>query len=146
MWEKEEDRKHDSFRAFEEILQLAQQHDVDMLLLGGDLFHDNKPSRTTINRTIELMNKYCLGDRPVQIQVLNSNQADIFVNGWVCVVSSRGLLGAQLPCAGQHRQYSSQYCSNQPQVQSCSWAATGRVDGHPPPDPTTACASPSAYS
>lgn len=84
MWEKEEDRKHDSFRAFEEILQLAQ-HDVDMLLLGGDLFHDNKPSRTTINRTIELMNKYCLGDRPVQIQVLNSNQADIFVNGWVGV-------------------------------------------------------------
>ena len=81
VWEKDEDRKHDSFRAFEEILQMAQEHDVDMLLLGGDLFHDNKPSRTTINRTIELMSKYCLGDRPVQIRVLNSNQADIFVNG-----------------------------------------------------------------
>lgn len=81
VWEKEEDRKHDSFKAFEEILQLAQQHDVDMLLLGGDLFHDNKPSRTTITRTVELLNKYCLGDRPVQIRVLNSNQAEIFVNG-----------------------------------------------------------------
>lgn len=81
VWEKEEDRKHDSFRAFEEVLQLAKEHDVDLLLLGGDLFHDNKPSRTTVNRAIELLNKYCLGDRPVQIQVLNSNQADIFVNG-----------------------------------------------------------------
>jgi double-strand break repair protein MRE11 len=81
VWEKEEDRRDDSFRAFEEILQLAKQQNVDMLLLGGDLFHDNKPSRTTINRTIQLMNKYCLGDTPVQIQVLNSNQAEIFVEG-----------------------------------------------------------------
>ena len=81
MWEKEEDRRDDSFRAFEEVLQLAVVQDVDMVLLGGDLFHDNKPSRTTINRTIQLLHKYCLGDRPVQIRVLNSNQSEIFVEG-----------------------------------------------------------------
>jgi double-strand break repair protein MRE11 len=52
VWEKDEDRKQDSFRSFEEILQLAVENDVDMLLLGGDLFHDNKPSRSTVIRTL----------------------------------------------------------------------------------------------
>lgn len=80
VWEKDEDRKHDSFRAFEEVLQLAVEKDADMLLLGGDLFHDNKPSRTTVIRTIELLNRYCLGDRPVSLELL-SNQADNFVAG-----------------------------------------------------------------
>lgn len=80
VWEKDEDRKHDSFRAFEEVLQLAVEKDVDMLLLGGDLFHDNKPSRSTVIRTIELLNKYCLGEKPVQFQVL-SDQKQNFVSG-----------------------------------------------------------------
>jgi double-strand break repair protein MRE11 len=52
-----------------------------MLLLGGDLFHDNKPSRGTIIRTIELLSRYCLGDKPVTFKVLNANQADVFVSG-----------------------------------------------------------------
>ena len=30
------------------MLQIAIHQNVDLLLLGGDLFHDNKPSRTTI--------------------------------------------------------------------------------------------------
>jgi double-strand break repair protein MRE11 len=38
-------RKHDSFVAFEEILRYAHERKVDALLLGGDLFHENKPSR-----------------------------------------------------------------------------------------------------
>lgn len=39
----------DSFAAFEEILGLARQHKVDMVLLSGDLFHENKPSRNTMH-------------------------------------------------------------------------------------------------
>jgi double-strand break repair protein MRE11 len=80
VWEKDEVRKDDSFNAFEEVLQLAQAHDVDLLLLGGDLFHDNKPSRPTVIRAIELLHKYCLGDRPVAFQVV-SNQQENFVSG-----------------------------------------------------------------
>eukprot|EP00878_Enallax_costatus_P038248 GHUV01043428.1.p1 GENE.GHUV01043428.1~~GHUV01043428.1.p1 ORF type:complete len:122 (+),score=33.77 GHUV01043428.1:462-827(+) len=53
-----------------------------MLLLGGDLFHDNKPSRTTVVKAIELLNKYCLGERPVRFQVL-SDQKQNFVSGVV---------------------------------------------------------------
>jgi double-strand break repair protein MRE11 len=82
VWEKDEERKHDSFRSFEEVLRLALEHDVDLLLLGGDLFHDNKPSRATIVRTVELLSRYCLGDRPVRFRVL-SDQAANFVAGCV---------------------------------------------------------------
>ncbi|KPA36004.1 double-strand break repair protein mre11, partial [Fusarium langsethiae] len=37
-------RKDDSWRTFDEVLNLARTEDVDMVLLAGDLFHDNKPS------------------------------------------------------------------------------------------------------
>ena len=42
-------RGQDSFAALEEVLSLARQHKVDMVLLSGDLFHDNKPSRKTLH-------------------------------------------------------------------------------------------------
>ena len=42
-------RGRDSFAAFEEVLSLARMHGVDMVLLSGDLFHDNKPSRKTLH-------------------------------------------------------------------------------------------------
>jgi double-strand break repair protein MRE11 len=51
-----------------------------MLLLGGDLFHDNKPSRSTVIRAVELLNKYCMGDRPIQFRVI-SDQKQNFVSG-----------------------------------------------------------------
>ena len=50
VWERDEIRKDDSFEAFEEILHLAEEQDVDLILLGGDLFHDNNPSRGTVVR------------------------------------------------------------------------------------------------
>lgn len=72
--EKDPVRGEDSFVTFEEILQNAQQLKVDMVLLGGDLFHDNKPSRKSLFRCIELLRRYCMGDNPVKIQIL-SDQA-----------------------------------------------------------------------
>ena len=65
MWEKDEIRKNDSFAAFEEVLELAASLGVDALLLGGDLFHDNKPSRNTVVRAVDLISKYALNDRPI---------------------------------------------------------------------------------
>ena len=52
---------------------------VDFVLLGGDLFHENKPSRATLVRTIEILRKYCMNDRPVQFQVV-SDQTINFPN------------------------------------------------------------------
>jgi len=53
----------DSFDTFEEILQLALEHDVDFVLLGGDLFHENKPRPEVLRKTTELLRKYCLGSK-----------------------------------------------------------------------------------
>ena len=80
VWEKDEIRKDDSFVTFEEILQYAQEQAVDLVLLGGDLFHDNKPSRSTIVRAIDILTRYTLSDKPVKFQVL-SNQSENFVSG-----------------------------------------------------------------
>ncbi|KXZ44363.1 hypothetical protein GPECTOR_69g456 [Gonium pectorale] len=82
VWEKDETRRDDSFRAFEEVLQLAVERRVDFVLLGGDLFHENKPSRATLVKAIGLFTKYCLNDRPVRFRVL-SDQAANFVAGQV---------------------------------------------------------------
>eukprot|EP01117_Protostelium_nocturnum_P020548 TRINITY_DN9299_c0_g1_i2.p1 TRINITY_DN9299_c0_g1~~TRINITY_DN9299_c0_g1_i2.p1 ORF type:complete len:711 (-),score=296.00 TRINITY_DN9299_c0_g1_i2:56-2188(-) len=72
--EKDPVRGNDSFITFEEILQHAKRLEVDFVLLGGDLFHDNKPSRSTLYRTMELLRTYCFGDKPVNIEIL-SDQA-----------------------------------------------------------------------
>lgn len=58
--EKDPVRGDDSFRVFEEVLELAKSNQVDMLLLAGDLFHDNKPSRNTLVRTMRLLRRHCL--------------------------------------------------------------------------------------
>ncbi|KAG8299014.1 Double-strand break repair protein mre11a [Homalodisca vitripennis] len=75
--EKDPIRGDDSFNTFEEILQLADQREVDLILLGGDLFHDNKPSPQCIHRCMTLLRRYCLGDRPVAVEFL-SDQAENF--------------------------------------------------------------------
>ena len=66
--EKDPVRREDSFRAFEEILKTAHAHNVDCLLLGGDLFHDNKPSRFTLHKTMSLFRQYCLGDKECPLE------------------------------------------------------------------------------
>jgi len=65
--DKDATRGNDSINTFEEILQIAQREDVDFILLGGDLFHENKPSRRSLLGTIELLRRYCLGDKPCQV-------------------------------------------------------------------------------
>ncbi|KAJ0047190.1 hypothetical protein Pint_04423 [Pistacia integerrima] len=85
--EKDEVRRHDSFQAFEEICSIAEQKkalisiwlQVDFLLLGGDLFHENKPSRSTLVKAIEILRRHCLNDQPVQFQVV-SDQTVNFQN------------------------------------------------------------------
>lgn len=50
---------------------------ADFLLLGGDLFHDNKPSRKTLQRTMELLRDNCLGSKEV-LFTITSNQHENF--------------------------------------------------------------------
>jgi double-strand break repair protein MRE11 len=50
-------RKEDSFEAFEEIFKEASKRKVDCVLLGGDLFHENKPSRCVGLKRNQLTNE-----------------------------------------------------------------------------------------
>lgn len=85
-FEKDPVRGDDSFRAFEEVLAIAKTNNVDMLLLGGDLFHDNKPSRSTIVKTMKLLRKYCMSpDGSVRLAV-RSDPSDInYMNPTIAV-------------------------------------------------------------
>ena len=53
--EKDPLRGSDSFDSFEEVLQIALQENVDFVILGGDLFHANNPSRFTLYKTLEIL-------------------------------------------------------------------------------------------
>jgi len=70
-------RGMDSFAAFEEVLCFSKWKGADMLLLGGDVFHDNKPSRRTMHQTYDLLREYVLGHEPVAFQIM-SDQKEAF--------------------------------------------------------------------
>lgn len=89
-------RKDDSWKTFDEIMNLARTEDVspnalpfhlpchvdaqgltsgwfkvDMVLLGGDLFHDNKPSRKSMYQVMRSLRKNCLGMKPCELEFLS---------------------------------------------------------------------------
>nr|WPK49565.1 MRE11 [Halechiniscus sp.] len=71
--------KEDSLRTFEEVLQIAKAKNADMIFMAGDLFHQNRPSRQVVCKTVEILEKYCLGDRPVSVRFI-SNPAENFAS------------------------------------------------------------------
>eukprot|EP01063_Lacrimia_lanifica_P010291 TRINITY_DN17001_c0_g1_i1.p1 TRINITY_DN17001_c0_g1~~TRINITY_DN17001_c0_g1_i1.p1 ORF type:complete len:723 (+),score=301.21 TRINITY_DN17001_c0_g1_i1:65-2233(+) len=76
-FEKAPVRREDSFVTFEEILQKAVEQRVDFILLGGDLFDENKPSHATLNRTMNLFRKYCMGSGSVDFRILSDPRATL---------------------------------------------------------------------
>ena len=95
-------RGQDSINTFREILQLAVKHDVcsrqgpkqrsdpvspqvDFVLLAGDLFHENKPSRECLYQTIALLREFTMGDKPVQLELL-SDPDEGKAEGFSCVL------------------------------------------------------------
>ncbi|XP_077468275.1 double-strand break repair protein MRE11 [Stigmatopora argus] len=72
--EKEAIRGGDSYNTFDEILQYAKTYQVDFILLGGDLFHENKPTRRCLHTCTSMLRKYCMGDSPIQFNIV-SDQA-----------------------------------------------------------------------
>jgi double-strand break repair protein MRE11 len=70
-------RKDDSWRTFDEVMQLARTRDVDMVLLAGDLFHDNRPSRKAMYQVMRSLRQNCLGMKPCELEFL-SDPAEVF--------------------------------------------------------------------
>ena len=81
--EKDPIRRMDSFAAMEQVLQLAVALEVDMVLLSGDLFHENKPSRHTLFQTMRLLRKYCMGPQPIRLEVVNPENLQPFASSTV---------------------------------------------------------------
>ncbi|POS85443.1 hypothetical protein EPUL_003314, partial [Erysiphe pulchra] len=75
--ERDSIRKDDSWRSFDEVMQLAKSQDVDMVLLGGDLFHENKPSRKSMYQVMRSLRQNCLGDKPCELEFL-SDASEVF--------------------------------------------------------------------
>lgn len=67
---KEDDhiRRKDSYQAFQEALQIARDKDVDFILLGGDLFHMNRPSANIEHKCIKIIRQHMNAKDQVKIQ------------------------------------------------------------------------------
>jgi double-strand break repair protein MRE11 len=50
---------------------LAKEHDVDMVLHAGDLFHENKPSRKSMYQVMRSLRTNCLGEKPCELEMLS---------------------------------------------------------------------------
>ena len=64
-------RGDDSWKTFHEIMCLAKERDVDMVLLAGDLFHENKPSRKSLYNVMRSVRLNCLSDKPCELEMLS---------------------------------------------------------------------------
>ena len=69
--EKWPERQLDSFITFEEILEIATKENVDFVLLGGDLFHENRPSRFAENQCLQILKKHVYGNRPISVSMVS---------------------------------------------------------------------------
>ena len=75
--ERDQVRGDDSWKTFHEIMELARTRDVDMVLLAGDLFHDNKPSRKSMFYVMKSLRENCLGEKPCELEML-SDGSEVF--------------------------------------------------------------------
>ena len=79
--ERDATRGEDSWKSFHEVLCLARERDVDMVLLAGDLFHDNTPSRKSMYQVMRSLRMNCYGEKPCELEML-SDASETFA-GWV---------------------------------------------------------------
>ncbi len=47
-----------------------------MVLLGGDLFHENKPSRSAVFKCMEILNRHVLGDDAVRFEIVSDQKVN----------------------------------------------------------------------
>nr|WPK49573.1 MRE11 [Dactylobiotus sp.] len=74
--DRDELRKMDSINSFEEVLHIAKDKGVDFVLLGGDLFHENKPSRFTAQRCAALLRNNCMGDGEIKFDLISDPEVN----------------------------------------------------------------------
>jgi len=100
---KEDDaiRGMDSFTTFDEVFMTATEHKVDLVLMTGNVFHDNKPSRKAMQHAIETLRDHCLGDGDVGLEIV-SDQATNFHGRYGSVNYADPNFNVQLPVFAIH--------------------------------------------
>lgn len=61
----------DSWKTFHEVMMLAKDNNVDMILQSGDLFHVNKPSKKSLYQVLRALRLACMGDKPCELELLS---------------------------------------------------------------------------
>lgn len=89
-------RKDDARNTFEEIFRIANERRADMVLLTGNLFHENKPSRKAMQSAIEVLRNHCLGDGDVSMEII-SDQGAAFHSSYKQVNYEDANYNVQLP-------------------------------------------------
>ena len=67
----------DAWMTFHEIMMLAKNNNVDMVIQAGDLFHVNKPSKKSMYQVMKSLRLACMGDKPCELELL-SDPAQVF--------------------------------------------------------------------
>lgn len=103
-------RGDDAWKTFEEIMYIAKDHDVDMVLQCGDLFHINKPSKKSLYHVMKTLRRTCFGDRPCELELL-SDPSLVFDDGFNSVNYEDPNLNISIPVfsiSGNHDDASGQ--------------------------------------
>ena len=56
------------------------------MLLGGDLFHENKPSRKTLHGTMALLREYCMGEKPCEVEFISDQSVNFSSSRFVSIL------------------------------------------------------------
>ncbi|CAI4617275.1 CIH_HP2_G0041210.mRNA.1.CDS.1 [Saccharomyces cerevisiae] len=67
----------DSWKTFHEVMMLAKNNNVDMVVQSGDLFHVNKPSKKSLYQVLKTLRLCCMGDKPCELELL-SDPSQVF--------------------------------------------------------------------
>lgn len=103
-------RGDDAWKTFEEIMYIARDNDVDMVLQSGDLFHINKPTKKSLYHVMKILRRTCFGDRPCELELL-SDPSLVFDDGFNSVNYEDPNLNISIPVfsiSGNHDDASGQ--------------------------------------
>lgn len=67
----------DSWKTFHEVMDIAKEYQVDMILQSGDLFHINKPTKKSMYQVMKSLRSTCMGNKPCELELL-SDPASVF--------------------------------------------------------------------
>lgn len=74
-------RGDDSWKSFAEVMGIAKEQDVDMVLLSGDLFHENNPSRKSMYQVMRTLRENCYGEKPCELEILSDTSQEFYSGG-----------------------------------------------------------------